>query len=152
MAREQVTELLYGAFNFFLEIETDDGDEKKIVAGFNAISGGGFKIEKRDTTHGDNRHKTHMPGAVEYENVTLSRGMTDNKDLLRWVQKIINGEDDRRSGSIILLDGGGSDVSRRFNFFESYPCSWAGPELSADSSAIAIEKFELAIGWSEWEQ
>jgi len=150
MAHEQVTELLYGAFNFLLEVESDDGDDKKVIAGFTAISGGGLKIEKRDVTHGDNRHKVQMPGAIEYENVTLSRGMTDNKDLLRWIQKIVNGEDDRRSGSIIMLDGGASE-SRRFNFYDAYPCSWSGPELSSEASAVAIEKVELAIGWSEWE-
>ncbi len=144
------TEVLYGAFNFYLEIESDDGDEKKIIAGFNAISGGGFKVEKRDVTHGDNRHKVHMPGAIEYENVTLSRGMTKNKDLLKWIQKVVNGEDDRRSGSIIMLNGKTEEV-RRFNFFEAYPCSWSGPELSADSSAVALDKFELSVGWSEWD-
>ncbi|MBJ93241.1 MAG: phage tail protein [Rickettsiales bacterium] len=150
MAREQVTEILYGAHNFYLEIESDEDDEKKIVAGFNAISGGGIKIEKRDVTHGDNRHKVHQPGNIEYENVTLSRGMTNNKDLLKWINKVIKGEDDRRSGSIILIDGQQEEV-RRFNFFEAYPCSWSGPELSADSSAVALDKFELAVGWSEWE-
>jgi len=150
MAHEQVTDILYGAFNFLLEVESDDGDEKKVIAGFNAISGGGLKVEKRDVTHGDNRHKVHMPGSIEYENVTLSRGMTSNKDLLKWVQKIVDGEEDRRSGSIIMLDAG-AEESRRFNFFDAYPCSWSGPELSADSSAIALDKFELAIGWSEWE-
>jgi len=150
MAHEQVTELLYGAFNFLLEVESDDGDEKKVIAGFTTISGGGLKIEQRDATHGDNRHKVDMPGAITYENVTLSRGVTDNKDLLKWIQKIVNGEDDRRSGSIIMLDAGASEA-RRFNFYDAYPCSWSGPELSAESSAVAIEKVELAIGWSEWE-
>ena len=147
---DDVTEVLYGSYQFLLELESLRYGEREIVAGFSTISGGGVKIEKRDTTTGDDRHKTHMPGPVEYENLTLSRGITTNTDLLDWIRAILNGDSDRRSGSVILLDNAGEEV-RRWNFYDSYPISWSGPDLASDGSNMAIEKFDLAIGWMEWQ-
>ncbi len=143
------TSKLLGNFQFLFEIETLNHDDRKIVGGFNSISGGGVKIEKRDITHGDDPYKRHMPGIVEYENITLSRGMTDNKDLFDWFKNVRDGKDDRRSGSIIILEND-YDEGRRFDFYGAYPTSFSGVELSSDSSAMALEKFELCVERTEW--
>lgn len=147
---EMDTSKLFGNFQFLFELEDVNHEDRRIVGGFNSISGGGVKVEKRDVTHGDDPYKRHMPGAIEYENISLSRGMTDNKDLLDWMKRILAGEDDRRSGSIIILEND-YDEARRFNFFGAYPISFSGVELSADGSAMSMEKFELAVERTEWE-
>jgi phage tail-like protein len=143
------TSNLLGSFMFLFEVETLNHDDRKIVGGFNSISGGGVKIEKRDVTHGDDRYKRHMPGAIEYENITLSRGMTSNKDLLDWFKNILDGKNDRRSGTIIIMEND-YDEGRRFEFFGAYPCSFSGVELSSDGSAMSLEKFELCVERTEW--
>ena len=147
---EMDTSKLYGNFQFLFELEDVNHEDRRIVGGFNSISGGGVKIEVRDVTHGDDPYKRHMPGAINYENITLSRGMTDNKDLLDWLKRVLDGEDDRRSGSIIVLEND-YDEARRFNFYGAYPISFSGVELSADGSAMSLEKFELAVERTEWE-
>ena len=147
---EMDTSKLLGNFQFLFELEDLNHEERRIVGGFNSIGGGGVKVEKRDVTHGDDPYKRHMPGAIEYENITLSRGMTDNKDLLDWMKRVLDGEDDRRSGSILVL-ANDYDESRRFNFYGAYPISFSGVELSADGSAMSLEKFELAVERTEWE-
>ena len=144
------TSKLLGSFLFLFEIEDVNHEDRRVVAGFNQISGGGVKIEKRDVTHGDAPYRRHMPGAIEYENITISRGMTNNKDLFDWIQAILDGNDDRRSGSIIILEND-YEEGRRFNFYGAYPCSWSGVELSSDGSAMSFEKFELAVERTEWE-
>jgi phage tail-like protein len=149
MSNSGVSEELFGSFHFLLEVETLQHEEKKILAGFTSISGGGVKIEKRDITHGDDRYKKTMPGAIEYENITMSRGYTSNDDLYDWVQEIVKGKVDRRNGSIIMIDNEGSE-SRRFNFYGAYPVSLSGPELNSESSAVAVEKFELAVDFTDW--
>ncbi len=143
------TSKLLGNFLFLFEIEDVNHSDRKVVAGFNSISGGGVKLEKRDVTHGDDPYKRHMPGAIEYENISLSRGMTQNKDLFDWYKNIIDGKDDRRSGSIIILEND-YEEGRRFDFFGAYPCSYAGFEMSSDGSAMSLEKFELAVERTEW--
>ncbi len=146
---EMVTSKLLGNFQFLFEVDSVDHDERRIIGGFNQISGGGMKIEKRDVTHGGDLYKRHQPGAVEYENITLSRGMTDNTDLLDWMQGVVEGKDDRRSGSIIIMSNDYSE-HRRLDFWGAYPVSFAGVELSADGSAISLEKFELAVEETKW--
>jgi phage tail-like protein len=91
----------------------------------------------------------HQPGAVEYENITLTRGMTSNTDLLDWFQDIVEGKIERRSGSVIVLDQAGYEA-RRWDFYEAYPVALTFPDLSSDGSAIAFEKFELAVGKTQW--
>ncbi len=149
MANEGLSEELYGAFHFYLEVEDINHDLKKILGGFTTISGGGVKVEKRDITHGDDRFKRSMPGAVDYENISLSRGYTADEDLMKWMTKIVNGDVDRRSGSIIMVNNKGEET-RRLNFFGAYPVSLSGPELSSESSAVAIEKLELALDYTVW--
>ena len=144
---DERTDDLYGGFHFLLEVEAVNGyGMRQVIAGFNSVTGGGVKIEKRDTTHGDDLHKTHAPGAIEYENLSLGRVLSRNRDLLEWLNKILDGETDRRSGSIIILNNDGEEL-RRWNFYDAYPIAWTGPELSSDSSTIAVEKFELAVGY-----
>jgi len=143
------TSNLLGSFQFLFELESLTHDDRQIVGGFNSIAGGGVKIEKRDITHGDDPYKRHMPGSVEYENITLSRGMTTNKDMFEWFKNVLDGKDDRRSGSIIILEND-YDEGRRFDFFGAYPTSFSGVELSSDGSAMSLEKFELCVERTEW--
>ena len=143
------TSKLLASHQFLFELEDISHEDRKIIAGFNSLSGGGVKVEKRDVTHGDDPYKRHMPGAVEFEAITLSRGMTNNMDLFDWLQNIIDGKDDRRSGSIIVLEND-FEEGRRFNFYGAYPTSWSGVEVSSDGSAMSLEKFELAVERTEW--
>lgn len=149
MSNAGISEELYGAFHFLLEVEDVNHDEKKILAGFTTISGGGVKVEKRDITHGDDRYKRSMPGIIEFENISMARGYTDNEDLMDWMENIVNGDVDRRSGSVIMIDNEGVET-RRLNFYGAYPVSLSGPELNSESSAVAIEKLELALDFTDW--
>lgn len=144
------TNLLHGNFLFLFELEDVNHEYRRVSAGFNQIAGGGVKVEKRDVTHGDDPYKRHMPGAIEYENITLSRGMTENQDLLDWYKNVLQGKNDRRSGSIIVLLND-FEEARRFNFYGAYPVSWSGVELSSDGSQMSLEKFEIAVERTEWE-
>ncbi len=147
---DNITEDLFGNYNFLLEISgvVDGGAE--VVAGFNGISGGGVKIEKRDVTTGNSPRREYEMGPVEFDNISLTRGLTVNMDLLDWVQDAIEGKDDvKRDGSIILLDNDKSEV-RRWDFYEAFPVGWAGSEFSSDGSAITIEKFEIAVAEVRW--
>ena len=144
-SNNQVTEDLAGAFHFLLELETVNHGPREIIAGFNGISGGGVKVEKRDVTTGDDPHKMHQPGSIDYENITLSRGLTTNTDLLDWFQDIVEGSIDRRSGALIIHDHDNQTEVARYEFFNAWPCSWNVPDMAADQSGMAIEKIEIAV-------
>ena len=43
------------------------------------------------------------------------------------------------------LDQDLNSIVAQYNFYEAWPCKWYVPELDSDSSAMAIEKIELAV-------
>lgn len=147
-ARE-VSDDVLGAFNFLLEIEGFGHGERQIVAGFTSIEGGGVRIQRRDVTDGTCSGRRFAPGAVEFEPITLCRGLTRNRDLLEWFDRVVGGEADLRSGSVLIIEPDGSEV-RRFDFIDAWPQSWSGLHLDAGSSSLLVERFEIAVGSARW--
>jgi phage tail-like protein len=90
------------------------------------------------------------PGRTTYANIVLERGYTERgytatDDLWQWRKNIEDGKIDRRAGSVIILDQDGTTEVARYNFYEAWPCKWNVPDMDSDSSAMAIEKIELAV-------
>jgi phage tail-like protein len=139
------TEELFGAYNFLLEVQGIISDNKIIVGGFKSMSGMDSETEIVEFKQGNDTVVRKKPGRTTYANIVLERGYTATDDLWTWRQNIENGKIDRRSGSIIILDQDGQTEVARYNFYEGWPCKWYVPDMSADSSAMAIEKIEIAV-------
>ena len=63
--------------------------------------------------------------------------------LWRWHQDVREGKFMRRNGTIYLLDRMRLPAMW-WDFRKAYPVKWTGPELLADSNAVALESVELA--------
>lgn len=125
------------AFRFLVEIKG------LYVAGFTEVSGLQSEIELEEYREGGNNGYAHrFPKAIRYAPIVLKRGMTTSSDLWDWYESVRAGNVTRKDGSIIMQDGQGKEVCR-WNFFESYPSKWSGPDLSSMSSAVAIESVEI---------
>ena len=83
-------------------------------------------------------------GLVRISNQWTSRS-TGFASLWQWRKNIEDGNIDRRSGSVIVLDNDGATEVARYNFYEAWPCKWNVPDMDSDSSAMAIEKIEIAV-------
>lgn len=139
------TDELYGSFHFLLEIQGVVSDTKIIVGGFKSVSGMDSETEIVEFKQGNDKVVRKKPGRTTYANIVLERGYTATDDLWQWRKNIEDGKIDRRSGSVIILDQDGQTEVARYNFYEGWPCKWYVPDMSADSSAMAIEKLEIAI-------
>ena len=139
------TEDLYGAYHFLLEISGIIDDNKVIVGGFKTISGMDSETEIVEFKQGNDKVVRKKPGRTTYANIVLERGYTATDDLWQWRLNIENGQIDRRSGSVIILDQDQETEVARYNFYEGWPCKWNVPDMDADSSAMAIEKIEIAV-------
>jgi phage tail-like protein len=125
-------------FNFTIQI---DGINR---AAFHECSGFSSTIDIIEHREGGAITPVKLPGQVKYGNVTLKRGVTDDVDLYSWHQAAINGDVQRRSGSIVLRDRLGTEMAR-WNFFEAWPTKWEGPALASEGTDVAIETLELAV-------
>jgi phage tail-like protein len=139
------TEELFGAYNFLLEIQGIIGDTKVIIGGFKSVSGMDSETEVIEFKQGNDMVVRKKPGRTTYANIVLERGYTATDDLWQWRKNIEQGKIDRRAGSIIILDQDGETEIGRYNFYEGWPCKWYVPDMDADSSAMAIEKVEIAV-------
>jgi phage tail-like protein len=133
----------FGGYNFLIEI---DGLP---VARFTECLGVGSETDVIRYREGGDLHVRLIPGLTKYPPITLKRGITTDRSLWEWRQRVVDGQVDRRSGSIILLDAERRPVAR-WNFFEGWPSKWYGPDLNAQSSEVAIETLEIVHERLEW--
>jgi phage tail-like protein len=128
----------YRSFNFIVEI---DGIAR---AGFQDCSGldtAQDPVEYREGNHPITVRK--LTSLVKYSNITLKWGVTDDSELWDWRKIIMSGKDERKNGSIVLLDATGAE-KKRWNFREGWPTKWTGPTFNAKASEVAIETLEIA--------
>jgi phage tail-like protein len=128
----------YQGFRFLVELEGI------VIGGFSEVSG--LQAETKVTSikeGGVNDHVHKIPEGTEYPNLVLKRGLTDSRLLWYWHQGVVNGKVMRRNIFVVLLDGDGNEAWR-WIFLNAYPVKWVGPDLKADSNAVAVESLEIA--------
>ena len=128
----------YTAFNFFVEIEG------LLVGGFSEVTGLQVQIDVEEYQEGGRNDFTHqLRGVTQYpQKLTLKHGLTDIESMWSWFQDVAEGNIERKNGSIYLLDRQRLPAMW-WDFLKAYPVKWSGPELRADSSALAFESIEL---------
>jgi phage tail-like protein len=127
----------YMNFNFRVEI---DGITR---GAFHEVSGIDSTIDVVDHREGgENTTPRKLPGLTKHSNIVLKRGITDDEQLWQWHIDAVNGDVQRKNGSIVLLDRRGQEVAR-WNFKNAWPSKFVLPNLTAEGNDVAIETFEL---------
>jgi phage tail-like protein len=127
----------YSALNFRVEI---DGIT---IAAFSECSGLVCEtdvIEYR--TGGESGSARKLPGLRKFANIVLKRGITTDRQLWNWYKTVLDGNVQRKAGSVVLLDESGQEVLR-WNFRQGWPRKYEGPTLNAQTSEVAIETLEI---------
>ncbi len=129
----------FAQFNFLLEI---DG-LSDAAAGFTEVGGLAAEsdiVEYREGSEPATVRK--LPGLRKYSNITLSRGFTNNLELWEWRRTTENGQTERKSGAIVLLDENRQPVTR-FLFRDGWISKLEAPGLNSTTSEAAVEKVEI---------
>ena len=129
---------LFENFRFRVEI---DGIQQ---AGFTECSGLGSHIEVVEYREGSDVTGTtrKFPGRVSYPDIVLKWGVTASRELYDWHVAAINGQLQRKSGSVILLAADGTEKVR-WHFSHAWPSKWDGPTLNAKGNDVAIESLTI---------
>ena len=129
----------YKNFRFLVEIEGIT------QAGFSECNGFGSEVEVIEYRVGGDKVTAarKLPGRARYPNITLKWGVTDSRELYDWHRAVLQGQIQRKSGVIILLDDEGNPRVR-WKFFEAWPSKWEGPDLCAKGNDVAIETLVIA--------
>lgn len=128
----------YRNFRFLVEI---DGI---VQAGFSECSGFGSNVEVIEYREGgDATTVRKLPGKVSYPDITLKWGTTDSRELYDWHLAAVNGQIQRKNGSIILQDDGGQEKVR-WNFFNAWPSKWDGPDFNAKGNDVSVDSLTVS--------
>jgi phage tail-like protein len=128
-----------------------------IVGLFTEVSGIGATRKIETVQEGGLNDGSHsLPGPVDFNRITLKRGMTVSRELWNWFQaglydfqvkrlnlSIIQGASGQSVMSVIPGNGG-YGVVKRWNVVNAYPVSWKLSDLSVnDISSVSIETMEI---------
>ncbi|MEO0425114.1 MAG: phage tail protein [Pseudomonadota bacterium] len=128
----------FRGFNFVVEMDNTP------IAGFSEVGGlsaHGDPTEYREGNDPEN-HVRKLVGLRKYDNLSFKRGYVQDDTLWRWFTNIANGVDDRRNGSITLMNEAHEPVIR-WNFENAWINKIDGPGLNATGNEVAIESMEL---------
>src|SRR5260370_40064035 len=107
MATGQIKDPFLG-FNFLVEI---DGITR---AAFREVTGFDSSVEVIEYREGgENTTVRKLPAKAKFSNIQLKWGMSDDHDLYDWHSRVVQGANERKSGSIVLLDRKGDEGAGR---------------------------------------
>ena len=99
MATDKRSDPLRG-FNFQVEI---DGIGTASFSEVSGLTADGDAVDYREGTDAINNVRK-LPGLRKFTIIMLKRGYTPDSALWQWYAHIVNGQDDRRNGSVVLLN------------------------------------------------
>ena len=127
-----------GKFNYKVEI---DGLE---VGGFSEVTGFDASIDVIEYREGDmTQTPLKIPGLKKYGNITLKQGLVDSMVLYEWMTAGLEGDVERKTLTITLLDIAGSPAAS-WQIINAWPVKYTAPDFNATSSEVAIESLEIA--------
>jgi phage tail-like protein len=85
-----------------------------------------------------------IPGRMQWNNITLKRGITDAMDMWQWRKQVEDGKvnDARKNGSIVMYNQHNEAVAR-WDFVNAWPCKLTGPVANATNNEVGIEELEI---------
>ena len=131
----------YASFNFKLTIE---GIE---VAGFSECTGMNMESTPIEYREGNEKVNTvrKLPGLMKYGNITLKQGVTENNQLIDWLNTVRDGDVRRLEKSPMSIELQKEDHTKAMSWklINAWPVKWTGPDLKANADEVAIESLEI---------
>jgi phage tail-like protein len=96
---------------------------------------------------GENRFTHRFPTRASFPNLVLSQGAGPMQELWDWFYEFyVSGLVAPRDGTVQLMSSveGAPAPVRVWSFVRGWPVKLTGPELDAQSSAVAIDSLEIA--------
>ena len=129
----------YRNFNFIVEIDGIASSGFLMVDGLESITD---VLDYREGNEIATPRK--LPGIHKTSNITLKRGVTNNRDMWEWRKSVLDGSTQRRNGSVVILNESRQEVLR-VNFQNAWPCRWKISGLDALDSQVLMEEIELVV-------
>ena len=121
------------------------------LARFTAVSGLGYESEIvsfQDTLADGKVITRKRPGRINFPDIVLKRGLSADNALVEWYQTVVDGQVERKSGSVVIYDQTSTEIGR-WNFENGWIAKWSASDLDAGSDDIMIEEVTIAHEYME---
>jgi phage tail-like protein len=133
----------YPAYNFEVVVTGISDDGASVKGSFSEVSGLEAEVGAIEYRTGSEPNRVRkLPGLSKFGNITLRRGIIGDLTFWNWLVNAMQGNVQRTTVAIILLDENRSPVMR-WNFTRAWPRKWTGPVLNAKNNEIAMETLEI---------
>jgi len=135
----------YPGHNFHLIVNgvTDEGDA--VSCAFTEITGLETELHVIEYRNGNEDHTVRkIPGLKSQTNLVCKKGSTGHHQFWDWIKSALDGDVQRRDGSVILRDENQQDVMK-WKFSRAWPCKYTGPTFNATNNEIAMESVEFCF-------
>ena len=113
------------------------------IGTFKSCSGLMMRFEVFDWAEGGNNEFIHqLPGRLQYPNLILEAGLTDDDAIQKWLWQTRT-QPELKEITIELQSQDGKN-RRAWTFADAWPVSWSGPTIAAASSGMGEEMLEVA--------
>jgi phage tail-like protein len=137
----------YGAFNYLVNLNSNNVDSESVLGGFSDVSGIGTEMTIAEYRTGVDalNHVRKIPGIHKVSDVTLKRGIVNSSDLWQWIAQVRKtGPAAKREVVITLRDEAGSPV-QSWKLRGVVPMKYTGPTLAAKGGGdVAMEELVLS--------
>lgn len=114
------------------------------LGGFSECTGLEMALEVQEHMEGGgNDTVLKFPTRIKPATLILKKGLTQRADLWNWFYGFVQGNGRRRDGLIIVQDSA-QNPHTVWGFRRGLPTKYAGPQLAAAHSNVAIESIEIA--------
>ena len=135
----------FTTFNFSVEINRGQDGGPLVAAQFSECDGLEMTMDVKTIREGGaNDRPVRVAGAVNYSNLTLKRGMSDNHELWTWFQDSVANPRLRADAEVVILGADGAAEKARFQLSRCIPVKIKAPPLNAKDGAVAIEEMQIA--------
>ena len=135
----------YPGHNFQVVVQGISDDGSSVSGAFTEISGLETEINGIEYRNGNEDITVRkIPGLKTFMNITCKRGATGDVEFWNWVKSALDGDVQRREGSIILMDENQQEVLR-WTFSRGWACKYTGPSFNAANNEIAMETVEICV-------
>jgi phage tail-like protein len=135
----------FTAFNFSVEIFVEGVAEQICDAAFAECDGLEMTMDVKTIREGGNNGtQIRLTGPINYGQVTMKRGLTENFDLWYWFDLMLTQPSLRADAEVVIFAPDGTTERARFLLSRCIPTKLKSPPLNAKEGAVAIEELQLS--------
>lgn len=122
---------------------------KEAAGFFRKVSGISFRVDHQPYYYGADPgspiHDHHPSGTLTFGDISLERGIDNDKQIWDWHQKALQGEPEYVEGTIELLDFKNKAIAK-FKFMDAWPKSYSSSPVAASAKGqLATETIEITV-------